>query len=114
MKATFPTTNNQNNGRRETDFNKIKDIKEKTISFIDKNSLTKSQIEEYCTQQIINLDAIDTTDEIVKGIRKETIQNLQQVSLQHSTLKCSKCFKLYKQKSLMKNISKNVIKNFNG
>ncbi len=78
IEGEFPTTNNQNNGRRETDFNKIKDIKEKTISFIDKNSLTKSQIEEYCTQQIINLDAIDTTDEIVKGIRKETIQNLQQ------------------------------------
>lgn len=119
-------TKNQfnDNNSMETDkddkLNKIKDIEEKTVSFIDKNfidknSLTKSQIEEYCTQQIINLDAIDTTDEIVKGIRKETIQNLQQVSLrrfpsgkpQHSTLKCSKCLKLYKQKkSYEKHIEK--------
>lgn len=113
---SFPTTknqfNNNHNGIRETNdnqlkLNKIKDIEEKTIAFIDKNSLTKSQIEEYCTQQIINLDAIDTTDEIVKGRRKETIQNLQQVSIQHSTLKCSKCLKLYKQKkSYEKHIEK--------
>lgn len=111
----FPTTKNHNNDKRETNdkdyqqlkLNKIKDIEEKTIAFIDKNSLTKSQIEEYCTQQIINLDAIDTTDEIVKCSRKETIQNLQQVSLQYSTLKCSKCLKLYKQKkSYEKHIEK--------
>ncbi|AAK82251.1 391R [Invertebrate iridescent virus Kaz2018] len=109
----FPTTKNHNNDKRETNdkddqqlkLNKMKEIEEKTIAFIDKNSLTKSQIEEYCTQQIINLDAIDTTDEIVKCRRKETIQNLQQVSL--PTLKCSKCLKLYKQKkSYEKHIEK--------
>lgn len=120
----FPTTKNQfekyenNNFIRETndkELNKIKDIEEQTISFINNNSLTKSQIEEYCTQQIINLDAIDTTDKIVKGIRKETIQNLQQVSLHgnavgqspEKTLKCVKCLKLYKQKkSYEKHIEK--------
>jgi hypothetical protein len=55
------------------------------------------------------LDAIDTTDKIVKGIRKETIQNLQQVSLHENAkpLKCVKCLKLYKQKkSYEKHIEK--------